>query len=280
MRNGPWSGALLREWREAKGLSIDELSRATRILPRFLHALEEDRLDDLPAPVFVRGFIRAYCASVGRSPGEPLARYDARVGPPAPTARVLAAVAARPPANSPVTRARRPPAVWSLAGSRARTMLIAAVLLIIVGGALYRLAPLAGTAPVPPPAPARLPAPVRSPEPVLENSTVQTTSPAAAPATWSAATATPAPAPPPLSHVLLVRAHDATWVQVRPDDGAVSEALLQPGTVREWRGTERFTITLGNAGGVSLELDGVLLPPIGNRGEVVRNLTLPAEAMR
>jgi cytoskeleton protein RodZ len=281
MLNGSGPGALLREWREARGMSIDELSRATRIGPHFLRALEEDRLDDLPAPVFVRGFIRAYCASVAGSAGEALARYDARVGPPTPTPRVVAAVAARPPASpaaSPVTRARRRPTARLLAGSRPRTLLIAAVLLVVVGGALYRLAPLAPTAPPPPPpAPVRLPAPLQSPEAIPEASTT----PTAAPTTWSAAApvpAPPSPAPPP--HVLVVRAHDVSWVQVRPDDGAVSEALLQPGNAREWRGAERFTVTVGNAGGVSLELDGVALPPLGSQGEVVRNLRLPAESAR
>jgi cytoskeleton protein RodZ len=105
--------------------------------------------------------------------------------------------------------------------------------------------------------------------------------PAAAPPA-PAVGVTPAPAPPPpvapaTSRVLVMRAHDATWVRVRPQDAPPSEEILQPGTVREWRSPGRFLVTVGNAGGVALELDGVALPPLGKTGEVVRDVTIPPE---
>ena len=53
-------GAYLRSLREAKGSSLEDMARSTRVGIRHLEALEEERLADLPSPVFVRGFIRAY----------------------------------------------------------------------------------------------------------------------------------------------------------------------------------------------------------------------------
>jgi cytoskeleton protein RodZ len=79
--------------------------------------------------------------------------------------------------------------------------------------------------------------------------------------------------------VLLVRAVEATWVRVKPDGGEQTEETLAPGTVREWRSAGRFHVTLGNAGGVELELDGQALPALGERGRVVRDVTVPPEAL-
>ena len=53
-------GKMLKRVREEKNLSLDEASRATKIRKEFLLAIEDDRLDTLPGPVFARGFIRSY----------------------------------------------------------------------------------------------------------------------------------------------------------------------------------------------------------------------------
>ena len=58
-------GAYLKRGREARGLSIAELSRATKIKERSLELIEQAQLDALPAPVFVRGFVSAYAREVG-----------------------------------------------------------------------------------------------------------------------------------------------------------------------------------------------------------------------
>src|SRR5262245_18146086 len=70
----------LRALREERGSSLDELARATRVSVRQLEALEAGRLDDLPAPVFVRGFIRAYCHALGEPPEAALERYARLTG--------------------------------------------------------------------------------------------------------------------------------------------------------------------------------------------------------
>jgi hypothetical protein len=78
--------------------------------------------------------------------------------------------------------------------------------------------------------------------------------------------------------VLVLRATDTTWVRVQPDGGAVTEETLAPGAVREWRSPGRFRVTLGNAGGVELELDGRALPSLGATGRVARDVLIPAES--
>ena len=104
----PAVGAYLRGLRERQGVSIDEIARSTRVLHHYLEALESDDLASLPAPVFAKGFIRAYCQALGVSADEAIALYDQRAGhvrervtiapaPPPPPRLIASAAAARSP---------------------------------------------------------------------------------------------------------------------------------------------------------------------------------------
>jgi hypothetical protein len=53
-------GITLRDGRIQRGLTIDQVAQETRISARFLEALEAEAFDELPAPVYVRGFLRSY----------------------------------------------------------------------------------------------------------------------------------------------------------------------------------------------------------------------------
>jgi hypothetical protein len=72
--------ALLSTWlvqgREARGLVREQVARITRIPMRTVEALEEGRWDELPADVFVRGFLHHYARCVGLPVDEALARYS------------------------------------------------------------------------------------------------------------------------------------------------------------------------------------------------------------
>ena len=60
-----WNGARLRRARLQRGLEIDDVAAATKISPAYLRFLEEDRFEDLPAVVYVRGFIASYARYLG-----------------------------------------------------------------------------------------------------------------------------------------------------------------------------------------------------------------------
>jgi hypothetical protein len=77
---------------------------------------------------------------------------------------------------------------------------------------------------------------------------------------------------------LVARTSDVTWIRVRTEDGRISEETLPPGEVREWVSDRPFVITVGNAGGISFELNGRALPPLGPRGVVIPRLVLPPDA--
>src|SRR5437773_7121653 len=70
-------GQYQRRHREGRSMSVEEVSRVTRIPVGNLERLENDHFDDLPGEVFVRGFLKAYARAVSLPMEEVLARYTA-----------------------------------------------------------------------------------------------------------------------------------------------------------------------------------------------------------
>jgi cytoskeleton protein RodZ len=68
-------GEFLRQERERRGVTIEQVASATKIGIRVLHALEADHYADLPAKPFIRGFVNSYVRFIGLDPQEVLTRY-------------------------------------------------------------------------------------------------------------------------------------------------------------------------------------------------------------
>jgi len=80
-------------------------------------------------------------------------------------------------------------------------------------------------------------------------------------------------------HRLNIQVSSPTWMRIIVDDQPPREMILKSGETREWSAQQGFTLSFGNAGGVTLNLDGQTLPPIGKAGQVVRNIRLPADML-
>jgi cytoskeleton protein RodZ len=346
----PAVGAYLREIRERQGVSIDEIARSTRVLHHYLEALESDDLASLPAPVFAKGFIRAYCQALGIPADEPIRLYEQRAGQIHP--RVTERVADRAPQRPPERAAERiterviiapappplPPPQPSLLppptpaqqaqveaverrDSRSRgAVLISFVLLVVMGAALYAVTmalqsgrddanatatqvavtpepaqaptPEPAQAPTPEPAPtepaqapvaaqkpvaAQPPKPQPQPAPAAVAPTVSAA--AVAPPTSSSVTPAPVSASPSIAspYRLVARTTETTWIRVRTEDGRTTEETIPPNEIREWVSNGPFVLTIGNAGGVSLELNGRPVPRLGASGAVISRLVLPPD---
>src|SRR5438132_726984 len=80
----PTLGEELRHKREQRGISLAEISEATRIGTRFLKAIETDNFSILPGGIFTRSFIRAYAKHVGMNEDEAIGLYLQQVAGPSP----------------------------------------------------------------------------------------------------------------------------------------------------------------------------------------------------
>lgn len=83
-------GRFLRNEREVRQLTLEELALTTRIPLKSLQLLEDDRLDLLPGEVFVRGFLKSYAKALGLAADDVLRRFEeshrpSRVAAAAPT---------------------------------------------------------------------------------------------------------------------------------------------------------------------------------------------------
>jgi curved DNA-binding protein CbpA len=75
---GAYDGARLRRSRLRRGLELVDIARVTKVNPIYLRFIEEDRFADLPARVYVRGFVSAYASCVGLDPRSVAAGYMQR----------------------------------------------------------------------------------------------------------------------------------------------------------------------------------------------------------
>lgn len=88
-------GEQLRKAREAKGLSISDIEKATKIQSRYLEAIENNDFDKLPGDFYVRAFIRQYAQIVGLDGKELLSQYQGEVS------NEVTSEVSRPAASSP-----------------------------------------------------------------------------------------------------------------------------------------------------------------------------------
>ncbi len=282
-------GSYLRELRTQRGVSLEEIARSTRVMHSYLEALESDDLVALPAPVFTKGFIRAYCQALAVPPDEALTLWERRAdegaegGKTAGQARP-SQVTAAPPSEGAKRRETE---------SRSRSAVLAGfVMLVILGVALFVVTlwlqpvrePRGDGGAAPPAAEPKLALP-SAPKAVAPAQVPPASEVAARPG--PAATA-PSPAPgaegPPRivgqssPYRLVARTSELTWMRVRTEDGRTSEENIPAGETREWVSNRPFVLSIGNAGGVALELNGRPVPRLGASGAVIERLILPSAA--
>lgn len=302
-------GPYLKQARETQGLSLDQVASLTRIQPKYLLALEEEEFADLPEQVFTRGFVRTYARSLGMDEQDVLRRFSQassgyyergqqehhRVQQKLEEERrgklnrnlvivisavvvlivglLLAGQESPPPPSVPEPTPSHSEALPAPTEGETET----AVLNDHSGEEEVDLekndvSALPTTPPDPPPVVANPPEPdtAKPPKPeVTERAKPEVAeSPKPQPAAPPVVSSTAGPLR------MELEATQMTWVVVKSDENEPQEALLQPGQQTTWEATEQFTLTLGNAGGIRVKLNGKSRGPFGKQGEVVREVVL------
>lgn len=255
-------GKRLREEREKRGLSIDELARQTRIHARYFEAIERDDIASLPGGFFYRSFLRQYA----RLLGIPEEVYQAEIE------RSLAEEAGRPytvperhidvpPLPTP-KRSRREEAVWWAVRAGGLLLTVAACTALYIGWERWKQSQAV-------PAAAQKQAPAAA-----QSSTASVTAPVAATQASQETQETPLAPASAVAAVagspvrVVVRANELTWVGVWQGRKFLFGDLMRPGEVRGFGGDDVLRVKIGNAGGVRVEWNGKELAPFGPRGQV------------
>jgi cytoskeletal protein RodZ len=255
-------GDELRRERLIRDISLEEISAATKISIRLLTALEKSDLSRLPAPAFTRGFIRSYALHIGINPEEKVCAYLAD----------LADAAAGTSPSAIRVRSR----FWRGRGATAGAIVggVTAVLLLL--GLIAR--PERRGAPR-----SEKPIAARSAHVELKNVAVSSEpTPAVRPqepvaAATNAAVATNVADP---LVTLLLEFDGDSWMKLDAEGETLFVGLIRRGQVRKFEARGGFQLSLGNAGGVRVTVDGRVLEPLGGAGQVVRDLRLPAPPVR
>jgi cytoskeleton protein RodZ len=69
-------GSFLRQARVSRDISLSDIALKTKVSRSTLELLEKGELNDLPAGVYARGFIRSFAKAVGVDETEPLLMYE------------------------------------------------------------------------------------------------------------------------------------------------------------------------------------------------------------
>jgi cytoskeleton protein RodZ len=259
-------GARLKQEREQRGVTLDQISQSTKIGTRFLQALEHDHFEQLPGGIFNKGFIRAYARFVGLDEEQTVADYLAAISPPAPAA---ATPPIAPPPSPPQTRT-------AFSWSTAAMVLLLFALCFAIWGFYSRESPAKSAVPSTPVAspPASLPLSAAAPEPAVsptsappQKSTVPILS-ASRPESAMIASPLTSASPSAATFDLRIGAREDSWVSITADGKVLMQDTIPAGTEKSVKATKQIVIRTGNAGALDLAFNGEKLPTQGEVGEV------------
>ncbi|HXA79479.1 MAG TPA: RodZ domain-containing protein [Candidatus Acidoferrales bacterium] len=231
-------GEHLRREREMRGVSLDEISAATRISTRFLEAIEKDQWDQLPGGVFNRGFIRSIARFLGLDEDSLVAEY-------------ALGTASDVHVHVTTQRARQMPRNWRPAVAAVFAIALFAVAGVTgyhrygsgLGAWLHASFLTAGGG-------AR--AGVSSGQSVAPGPGISSGLPAGDPAAGLA---------------LRIHAGKPAKVRIIADGKVVFDGPVRPNDWRQFGARDTFEITSSESGALSLELNGQTVPPMGTSGQ-------------
>ncbi|MFE9445434.1 helix-turn-helix domain-containing protein [Streptomyces sp. NPDC006602] len=247
----PSIGRALQQARIAAGLTVDDVSSATRVRIAIVHAIEADDFDPCGGDVYARGHIRTLAKAVRLDPAPLLAQYDAGHGgrpAPTPAAPLFEAERIRPERRGPN---------WTAA-------MVAAIVAVVgfVGFTAFEGGDDGGTK-----------------TQVAEGSK---------PSTSKTASPTPKndkpedPTPDPTDSAIAAAPQDKVTVQVSAADGKswisakdhngrlLFDGLLKQGESKTFQDNEKINLVLGDAGAIQLYVNGKKIDDDWQPGAVER----------
>ena len=241
-------GRMLREARERRGLSLRQISNATKIAMRTLEALERNDIARLPGGIFSRSFVRAYALEVGLDPEVAIEEFMGQFP--------QDSVTAGHPTTSQIEDHEAVEGDRRTASTLLRLIAVSipiAAVVVYFGTAGRRT--------------------VNSQQSTVDNQLSTVSSPKPSVQTLAAAPAAEIPAPaaavPADRFVVQVTAVRRSWIAAIVDGSRAAQREFNPGEESSFEVHREIVLTAGDAGGVAVTFNGLPTRPLGGNGQVV-----------
>ena len=255
----------LRAAREARKLSLDDISAVTRIRRHVLQDLEEGNTSGVPA-TYLRAFIRSYATQVGLDAGELLREYDSRLREKAERPQ--------PPEENSVPAQRKAP-TDGISSRVSVPLLVTGTLIIafIVSlSFLYQADKQKEVTEVP------FSEVIKQREGPADRSTQQKDSLGALPEAFQNTRRESTESTPRPPMVLRAMTFDTVWIRILIDGSIQKEYTAPPRWSAQWKANDRFVISVGNASAVSFTLNNTFLNLPVKHGKPLRNFLIQRPA--
>ncbi len=236
-------GDRLREERERKNLSREEVHKSTKIHLPILKALEEDKGDEFLSSVYIKGFLKKYSQYLGLDSSLITEEYESLH--PQSSAFVLAPV-----------QEKKSKMKYPRLSSLFKIFLIIILTLLFIAYLRFILHSFSKT-----------PAKATSKGVEIIKKTVK--APALKPSLLVAKDK-------PL--ILTIKARRDSWMQVKSDGRVIFENVLSKGKEEKWLAKEKLELWVGNAEGLQLILNGKELPSPGKG--VIKGILITREGLK
>lgn len=268
-------GVRLKKLRLEKGFSLEEVQKKTKIHPDVLKSIEEDSLVNLN-PVYIKGFVKIYCGFLGVDPGEYLSGYKEN-------GKII-------PTNKPSTKDDG--LFWA---SGAKKSFFKPQIVVIIVSILALLFLALGVVNL-----VKFISKSRSKNPRQQLALLKPTKKVEKKAAAKSKAVLPAASKEKKAEIVLpsasavsgsamnlgsgvrigLHALDDCWVQARIDGRIIFQNIIKKGRFESWSAKDKVELSLGSAGAVRLEVNGKLIPSLGRKGQVLKNILITKDGLK
>ena len=267
-------GDLLRETREQKNLSLDDVEKGTNIRKLYIKSIEEGNYEKLPGEVFLKGFIKTYGKFLGLDSQKLIEQYKQEKNTPNPAEEINIETKKEEVAPSPTEENKQQeknsstktvniqpkkenniPKIDSFSAnqeylqshknnSKRNILLVVAILIVIIGAAVVFLSSQGSS----------------------DTKTTTTTE-----TVTVTETENQAKEPEPIVSGAEVKAvfNEDCWTEVKVDGKVVLSETVKKGNTLTWKGDKQVDVTVGNAGAVDVTFNNQPAGKLGDIGAVV-----------
>jgi len=268
-------GQELKKARLAKGLSLEDIHKKTKIHLNILKAIEEDSVVNL-SPIYIRGFVKIYCKALGVEPKDYITDYKEPQIP-----RLI-----NPDLGSDEFRLEGPSFSKIIAAKLKYLKNIdkrVKVGILLTIGAICAIFILVKVVSIVAKKIAALPKKERSAVSLVEKSQKKKSKTLPLGQMGSASSAKlkqVEPAAKALSGIRLgISARSDCWVTLKSDGRLIFHSTLKKGQSETWQAKDKIELSLSDAGAVDVIFNGERIPALGKKGQARKNIIITKEGL-